>query len=472
MSTALVIAMFFLGTTQYIFAKNTDTVINQEHFQFYDDDGTTVNNATAKAAIDATTTIAVAEKFHLRLGALQTANKPDITLVRTIKLQFSSNANGDCTGGTGSWADVPTNTGWASQAFRQGTTTNFTDGDATTARLDGTHSHIGGDGVSGDGSPNSASFTTGATANTEHAEWEWVLDEMAGTEGVTYWFRFINSDGTTTNVAWATCASITVPAGNSAPVVSAVNIAPATIVLTENGTTTVTVTATIADANGCTDVFTNGTATATLYRSSLTSSCSADANNCYRDIPVTNASCSGTSDNGTGTVQVWYIAQATDASSSFDGDTWQAEVKAIDAANASSTATDGTPPELSTLLAISVTGSINYGTVAVNATSTTQTVTITNTGNYNSTDANFSGVNLEFGANNIAVGQQRYSTTTTEAWDYMDYTLDGTPTRRELNITKGTATGTPSTQNNFWAIQVLTGQAAGTYTGTSTITGQ
>ncbi|OGG38050.1 hypothetical protein A2116_00520 [Candidatus Jorgensenbacteria bacterium GWA1_49_17] len=265
---------------------------------------------------------------------------------------------------------------------------------------------------------------------------------------------------------------VTPAPSNSAPVVSTVDISPAPITLTENGTTTVTITATITDDNGCGDVLNNGTTTATLYRSGIGASCSQDFNNCYVNIKMASTTCSGTSGDASGTVQIWYIAQATDASSSFSGDTWQATVKAIDAANASSTATDASPPELNTLLAIDVTGSISYGTVNPTATSTTQTVTITNTGNFNSTDSNFSGVALESFANSIVVGSQKYSTTTNEFWDYMDFTLSGTPTFRELNITKGTATGTPSAQNNYWAIQVPNGTPAGTYNGTTTIEAQ
>ena len=273
--------------------------------------------------------------------------------------------------------------------------------------------------------------------------------------------------------------SWTEPAGNFAPTVSVVDVSPAPITLTENGTTTVTVTATISDDDGCDDVFTSGSIFAVLYRSGVSGagSCSADANNCYRGITLTDvgSTCTGGADtqgDASGTVQVWYIAEATDASSTFSGETWQAEVIAADAANATSSAVDGSPPELSTLLAINVTASINYGTLTPNTTSTTQTVTITNTGNFNSTDANFSGVNLEDGGNSIVVTSQRYSTTTNEFWDYMDFTLDGTPTFRELNIAKGTATGTPSTQDHFWAIQIPNGTPVGTYNGTTTIEAQ
>ncbi|MFH0712335.1 MAG: hypothetical protein V2A55_00530 [Candidatus Jorgensenbacteria bacterium] len=284
-----------------------------------------------------------------------------------------------------------------------------------------------------------------------------------GTEGLT--FNYVNS------------LDLTPAPVNSTPVVSSVDTSPSPIVLTENGTTTVTITATVTDDDGCDEVFDTGTTTATLYRSSLGASCSQNWNNCYVSIALTEVdnTCIGgvdTAGDASGTVEVWYIAEATDASSSYSGDTWQATVKAIDSSNASSTNTDSSPPELSTLLAVDITGSINYGTVNPTATSTTQTVTITNTGNFNSTDANFSGVGLESGGNSIVVGSQKYSTTTNEYWDYMDYTLDGSATRRELNVTKGTATGTPSTQNNYWAIQVPNGTPAGTYNGTTTIEAQ
>ncbi len=278
-------------------------------------------------------------------------------------------------------------------------------------------------------------------------------------------------------IAYADVTNPSVTVGNNTPTVSAVNISSSPIVLNENGTTTVTITATVTDSNGCDEVFTNGTTTATLYRSGVGASCSVDANNCYVNVPLTEVgnTCTGGSDtegDASGTVQVWYIAEATDASSSNSGDTWQATVKAIDNSNASSTNTDASPPELSTLLAINVTASMSYGSVSAGATSTTVSASTTNTGNYNSTDSNFSGVNLESGGNSIAVGQQKYSTTTSEAWDYMDYTLSGTPTRRELNVAKGTATGTPSQQGSFWAISVPGGQAAGTYNGTTTIEAQ
>ncbi|OGG38051.1 hypothetical protein A2116_00525 [Candidatus Jorgensenbacteria bacterium GWA1_49_17] len=271
-----------------------------------------------------------------------------------------------------------------------------------------------------------------------------------------------------------------VEVGNQAPTVSAVNITPTPLItLAENGTTTVTITATVSDSNGCDEVFTGGTIKATLYRSGVggAGSCSADFNNCYRNIilPEVGNTCTGGADtegDASGTVQVWYIAEATDASSSFSAQTWQAEVVATDSSNASSSATDSTPPELSTLLAIDVTASVNYGTVSAGATSTTVSASTTNTGNFNSTDSNFSGVALESGGNSIAVGQQKYSTTTSEAWDYLDYTLSGTPTLKELNIAKGTATGTPSSQGSFWAISVPGGQAAGTYNGTTTIEAQ
>ncbi|HXF44030.1 MAG TPA: hypothetical protein VNK70_01010 [Candidatus Paceibacterota bacterium] len=325
--------------------------------------------------------------------------------------------------------------------------------------------------------PGSTYQTFGATNDDWYPAGSWTQAEVESSNFGVALCLTANENNATVNIDQVRITITYTVQANSAPSVSAVDILPSPITLTENGTSTVTITATITDTNGCTDVATNGTTTATLYRSSLGASCSADANNCYTNIPMADAggTCTGGGDNSfnaSGTVQVWYIAQATDASSSFSSDTWQATVKAIDAASASSTATDASPPELNTLLAIDVTGTINYGTVNPDATSTTQTVTITNTGNYNSTDATFSGVNLESGANSIAVGSQRYSTTTNEFWDYLDYVLSGIDTFRELNITKATATTSPSTQSHFWAIKVPLGTAVGTYNGTTTITAQ
>ena len=463
-------ALFFAPNIEKVYAMNVFAAYEQIQFRVRNDNGNETT-ATWKAAENTNTTgQARNENFRLRIKTQANNHDQGETLAR--KIQYKAASGASCSDASG-FTDITTD--GSVNAFKISLSGNFgpdptdTSEQLTTA---GPTGFIAGDLLESTSSTRTISLDNNETED----EWDLQATNNAG-EGVAFIFRLIETDGTL-YTTYTVCPQVTIAAANEPPVVSAVNVnGGSDITLVENGTTTVAITATITDDNGCDDVFTDGSISATLYRSGAGASCSADANNCYTGITMTDVggTCTGgadTSGDASGTVEVWYIAEATDASSSNSGDTWQATVKAIDAASASSTATDSTPPELNTLLAVGVTGSINYGTVNPGATSTTQTVTITNTGNFNSTDVSFSGVNLEFGGDTIAVDQQKYSTTTSEAWDSLDYTLDGTPTLRILNIVKGTATGTPSTQDNYWAIQVPNGQAAGTYSGTSTITAQ
>ena len=271
-------------------------------------------------------------------------------------------------------------------------------------------------------------------------------------------------------------ASTAVSVTNATPAVSAVAISPSTITLTENATTTVTITATITDGNGCSDVFSSGTIVATLYRSgvSATSTCTADTNNCYRNITLTDvtSSCTGgvdTTGNASGTVQVWYYAEATDASSTYPTENWVAMVKAVDFANASSTASS--TAELNSLYALNVTASINYGTLAANADtgSGNQAATTTNTGNYK-IDTEFSGTNMTDGGSlTIASAQQKYGTSSV-AYASLVYNLSTSPTQRDINVGKATTSTIPSASTTYWGLAIPAGQAAAAYTGTNTFT--
>ncbi|MEK7188063.1 MAG: hypothetical protein AAB691_04430, partial [Patescibacteria group bacterium] len=133
--------------------------------------------------------------------------------------------------------------------------------------------------------------------------------------------------------------------GNSAPTVSAVTINSGNdIVLTPNATTTVYVNFTVQDANGCNDVFLNGTVTSTIFRTGVGSACSASDRNCYIVSTSTN-SCSGNASTSlaTTTFYVYYFADSTTntttASSSFPSDHWTGFAWAKDASLASSSAT-------------------------------------------------------------------------------------------------------------------------------------
>ncbi len=282
-----------------------------------------------------------------------------------------------------------------------------------------------------------------------------------------------------TNAVLAVDSSTSVTVGGAVPTVTVVNISPDPIIPTENTTTSITITATISDSNGCDDVFTSGTIAVALYRSGVAggAGCSADDNNCYQSITAVEVgdTCAGgadTSGDMVATATIWYFAEATDASSTYSGDTWQAQVKAVDESNASSTATDGSAPELNSVYALNVDGTIVYGTMTANTTSTISeigqsTTTVTNTGNYK-IDTEVSGTDMT-GAGTIIASKQKYATSSL-GYESLTYSLSTGATARDLNIVKSTSSSTPSTQATYWGISIPGGQTQGGYSGTNTFT--
>ena len=281
------------------------------------------------------------------------------------------------------------------------------------------------------------------------------------------------------NFVFADNSSTSLTVGNEAPTVSNVDVSPSPIVLTENTSTTVTITATITDNNGCQSVFASGSVQAVLYRSGLaaTSSCTSDENNCYRNITLfeignTCTDGSDTTGDASGTIPVWYFAEATDASSTFSGETWQATVTAQDLDGATATSSDGTPPELNTTLALNITASISFGTLSPNTSSSIaqlQVATTTNTGNYNGLDVEFSGTNMTSGGDTIAATQERYGTSSA-AYNSLTHQLTTSPVVRDVNLGRNTSSATTAASSTFWGIAVPGGQPNGSYTGTNTFT--
>jgi len=282
-------------------------------------------------------------------------------------------------------------------------------------------------------------------------------------------------------VAFAQSANLTsqVVVGNAAPTVSGVLINNGSnITLTANTTTAVTVYYQVQDANGCGDVLYNGGVTTTLWRSGVSSTCYTNGTtsslNCYvTNVTSTNdcpsATSAVTTANVTTTFQIWYFAQATDASSSFSSQWWGAYVAARDASNASGTNVANATRTLITLAAINVTtSSINYGTIAANSDSgaTDQITTSTNAGNCTTTLKVYASSTLASGPNSITTSSQRYSTSS--------FTYPGTSTQITgaatfvggFSLTAPTST-TNITQPLYWGLAVPNGTPTGTYTGTN-----
>ena len=267
-------------------------------------------------------------------------------------------------------------------------------------------------------------------------------------------------------------SSVTV--GNAAPTVSSVVVnGGSSITLTPNTTTAVSVTATIADNNGCGDV-TGGTTTVLLYRANIGSSTcltSQSSLNCYLATAFTaSSSCAGNAVNTTTTFNLQYFAQATDGSSTFSGVGWRATVVFKDPSNATGSF-DSATTTLNSLTAINITtSSINYGTLAASSTSggTNQTTTITNAGN-TSTTLQLSGTALVSGGTSIATSSQHYATSTF-TYGGGEQLLSGSAAAVSGFLLTAPTSTTNVAGTIFWGVSVPAGSPTGTYTGTSTFT--
>lgn len=277
----------------------------------------------------------------------------------------------------------------------------------------------------------------------------------------------------------AATVSSSVIVGNAAPTASAVlvNAGASPITLNAGATTTVLVTATIVDNNGCSDVFSGaGTTTVYLFRSGFTSSsCIAAQNplNCYKGSFQQN-SCVGTSTTAvaTSTFSLQYFAQATDSSSSFPGQFWMATVIAQDGSNSTSSADSPQTVVLNTLTSINLTTTtISYGIVPANTNtgSTNQQVVIQNYGNSSTTALISASQTLTSGANIITTSSQTYASSSF-TYGSGAVSLSGTPTAFPGVVIAGASSTATSSRTSFWGLAVPPGTPTGTYSGVNVFT--
>ena len=279
-------------------------------------------------------------------------------------------------------------------------------------------------------------------------------------------------------------SSTQVSLNNSTPVVDTLTFSETSqgasidnFTVNENTTKPLYIYGTYHDDNGCSDVTTLGFV---LYGGSSVggTSCSYNDANCYNQNS-TGYTCnftsvgSNTCDGGTDTtadyvcsVPVQFFADATD-DGPYSGNDWVARVSATDAATTTGYYDSGILT-FYTLSALDVGSSINYGSLALGSSSTTDIpVTITNTGNNNSLDVNLSGTDMSCTVGTIPVGNQHYSTTAAQSYGSMT-ALTSTPTLQLLGLTKATSAGSPSTDDLYWKIQIPSSGVAGSCTGTTT----
>jgi len=177
---------------------------------------------------------------------------------------------------------------------------------------------------------------------------------------------------------WTTEVEVAV---NATPTVGTVILnGGSDITLTESVTTTVQATTTVTDTDGYSDI---SSVIGKIYRSGVGTGCSDDDNNCYSDSSCVTSSPSGNSYTATCEYEVWFHADPTDTGSPWVSEYWDAWIKAIDSAYASSSATSS-GVEMNTLNALDLsTTSIDYGTLGPGQDTGTlnQITTATTTGN-------------------------------------------------------------------------------------------
>ncbi len=392
------------------------------NWRWYNGTSTADTPTPALAAENTSTTIASSSmKLRLRFNVAERSGNSQTDARK--KLQFTTSTSPDASSTI--WTDVGnvgSSTVWRYQDCSSGDSV-CNDGQAIGATVLSSSTNVGWWNLS-----NNATAGSGMDqASTTIVELEFPIEgNSVPVDGLTNYFRIYDvSQGSPVyrqQTSWpatpcASAVACTYPSivlSDPNPIVSAVSLNDGNpIILTPNTTTTIYANFTVTDADGCSDVFSSGNTTSTIYRSGLSFDCTADDRNCYRVETTTNNCSGGTSAQATSTFQVYYFADATDASSSYSAQNWLAKIQVRDSSgNTGSSTASGV--ELNTLVALEVsTSSINYGTVNPNSnTGQNNPVTpVKNAGNGTSTVL-LSGTALISGSNQIATSSQHYASST------------------------------------------------------------
>ncbi len=269
-----------------------------------------------------------------------------------------------------------------------------------------------------------------------------------------------------------------------APIVTSVSVNGGQSITPEESTTVgVDITATVTSDNSCQSI---SDVKAYLYRSGVgysncSSSSNADNNKCYTEIScsVNTGTCTGPTDKTasyTCTASVWYYADPTDTQTQYDSQNWLATVKATVGTVSGTAQSSGV--EMNSLVAFSVTETLNYGTLIVNQTTDPldKIVVTTATGNVG-LNQNHSGENMGMCVDYptctvgtpIGLSHQKYSTS--QGSSYTDSSvskpLTDTPTLVELRVPK--VTSIPISRNTWWGVSIPINTRPGAYEGRNRI---
>lgn len=253
--------------------------------------------------------------------------------------------------------------------------------------------------------------------------------------------------------------------GNQAPEVDNVQLnSQSNINLNEGTTESVSATADVYDAQGCSTI--TGVV-AKIYRSGVSGAkdCTPDNNNCYSVASCTETSCSGTDAVYTCTINMQFHADPTDGSAEY----WRAWIEADDGELTGSNYSPADAPDVITLQALSVTPPIGYGELdpGQNTGSTNQETTVTNTGN-SAIDIRLFGADMTWSGNIIDTANQEYSLSGFTYGAGND--LKEGPSYDDVNADLPKPTQSPSNSSDifYWGLGVPSLMPAGPYQGSNT----
>lgn len=255
------------------------------------------------------------------------------------------------------------------------------------------------------------------------------------------------------------------------PVISNLSLnLDADIALTEGATTTVYASSTISDDNGYQDIV---HASSTIFREGVGALCSPNDNNCYQvsSSSCVYSNCAGTSCTLQCRADLQYIAEPTDAGSTYASQSWFARLFLRDSTGLTALATSSAIDVL-TLRGLQIgTPDIDFGSLSAGGDtgSVNAQTTIVNTGN-TPIGIQVSGTDLAGGVS-IPVGSQKYATSTfAYGTCSICQFLTGSATNVDVSLAKPTATTTPVSSDIYWGISVPNGTDATVHTGTNTFT--
>ena len=265
-----------------------------------------------------------------------------------------------------------------------------------------------------------------------------------------------------------TIASVTVKSGASCAAGTALNTTDSTFSLSEAGTThEVHLCGTATDLNGFEEINATTQYDAVLFDDAAENfPCTGDDNDCYlqpdgEGLTLSNCTSGTTCDFDFEIADIAYLANPSSS--------WTARVSITDDAAQAGNQTSSAFA-INSLTAFAVTSAANFGAVALDATSTEQTVTFTNYGNVAVDAEQTANGNMTCTVGSIPVGNVEWSFSTGFIYGAGTDMTTGATTISTMSMAKSTVTGTPVTKAMYLLLDVPANGVGGTCTNIVTFT--